>query len=199
MIITGNNFAEELDLKRSAYPYSIKDEPAAYNDMVVHLVKMLSEEIVLLSAANDLGIVVTDEELNTAVARFKEDYPEDSFEQILLKNAVSYPFWLKRFKNNMIVEKLIDQELKNKIQITSEDIVTFYNRLKARQDPKSDDMPQDTVDNEKELVKKLKMHKTQEQYTAWVGTLVQQYPVQINEEELKKYMIDDQNVKEDEE
>jgi len=196
--ITHHDFSEELDLKRAAYPYNIKDNSTEYNKMVIHLVKMLTEEIVLLSAAQDIGVTVTEAELNAALDEFKKDYPEDSFEQILLKNAISYPLWLNRFKKNMIMDKLIDIELRRKIEITSQDIVAFYKQYQETNviDSKDNESVLNSIGNEKELVSQLRMHKTQEKYDRWIQKLGQDFPVQINKEKLKTFLI---NIEKDEE
>ncbi len=197
MAITSFDFSEELDLKRAAYPYNIDENPAEYNEMVIHLVKILSEEIVLLSAAEEKGVVVSDEELNLAEAEFKKDYPGDSFDQMLLKNALSYSFWKKRFKRNMIMEKLVDQELKEKIEITSQDIVDFYEDLKAKEilGPENSAEFESSVESENkagketELVARLRMQKTQDMYDEWIQNLWTQYPVEINKNGLKTFLI----------
>lgn len=189
--ITGNDFSEELDLKKAAYPYNIKDTPEAYNQMVIHLVKMLTEEIILLHVAGELGLAVSDSELEQAVTEFKKDYPEDSFDQIMLKNAISYPFWLQRFRKHMLIDKLVNQELKKKVRITPEDILTFY---KEHQKSGSTN-PEDTtvinqIQNEKELVARLRMHKTQIKYEEWIQQLSATYPVTINNKKLKEFLMD---------
>jgi len=192
--ITQYEFLEELDLKKAAYPYNINEDPAEYNEMVMHLVEMLSEEIVLLSAAADKGIVVSKAEVQSAEAEFKKDYPEDSFEQILLKNAITYSFWKERFKKNMIMDKLIDQELKQKIEITSEDLVEFYNNHITKNNLNTDDkdhaLEKNESETEKELVSRLRMQKTQENYEEWIQLLWKDYPVEINKEKLKTFLID---------
>ena len=197
MIITRSDFLEELDLKRAAYPYNINENSAEYNEMVIHLVKMLSEEIILLSAATDKGVIVTDQDVQLAEDEFKKDYPEDSFDQILLKNALSYSFWKKRFKKNMIIDKLIDQELKQKIEITSLDIVAFYknyHRADAQStDKKAGDFKKS--ETEKELINRLRLQKTQDHYDEWIQQLGIDYPVEINKEELKTFLIDIENTK----
>lgn len=198
MRVTGFEFSEELDLKRAAYPYNIDEEPDEYNEMVIGLVKNLSEELILLTAAADKGIVVTDEELALAEAAFKKDYPEDSFDQMLLTNAIPYRLWKKRFKRDMIIEKLIHQELVEKIEITPQDIVNFYNELKSEaQTKKGDDASvdsfeetQQTLDSETQLVSRLRMRKTQEKYDTWIQDLWNLYPVEINEEALKSFLIE---------
>lgn len=203
MIVTGFEFSEELDLKRAAYPYNIDEEPDEYNEMVIGLVKNLSEELILLTAAADKGIVVTDEELALAEAAFKKDYPEDSFDQMLLTNAIPYRLWKKRFKRDMIIDKLIHQELVEKIEITPQDIVNFYNELKSEVQTKKGDNAsvdsfeetQQTLDSETQLVSRLRMQKTQEKYDTWIQDLWNLYPIEINEEALKKFLIELENNK----
>jgi len=192
MVITRSDFLEELDLKKAAYPYNIDENPAEYNEMVIHLVKTLSEEIILLSAAPDKGVIVTDQDVALAEDEFKKDYPEDSFDQILLKNALSYSFWKKRFKKNMIIDKLIDQELKQKIEITSLDIVEFYKKY-HRDDAQNTENETDGLkknESEKELIDRIRSQKTQDNYDEWMQQLGNDYPVEINKEELKTFLID---------
>jgi hypothetical protein len=191
MMIPSFEFSEELDLKRAAYPYNIDEYPAEYNEMVIHLVKILSEEIILLSAAAVKGIVVTQKDLEIAEAEFKKDYPDNSFDQMLLENAIPYVFWKKRFKRNMIMEKLVEQELSGTIEITSQDLVAFYNELGAGKDKISGDTEESVniVENETELVSRLRLQKTQEKYEVWIQILRDQYPVEINNDELKTFLI----------
>lgn len=187
MMISAEDFSEELDLKKAAYPYNISENPEEYNEMVIYLVKMLSEEIVLLNAAADKGITVTDQEVQSAEDELKKDYPENSFDQMLLENAISYSLWEKRFKKNMIIDKLIDQELRKKIEITSQDIVEFY---KKNKDAQNHDPDNKTFENEKELVSRLRMQKAQDHYDEWMQQLEQNYPVEVNNEKLKTFLID---------
>ncbi len=190
--VSGEVFLEELDLKKAAYPYTIRNNPAEYNEMVIHLVKMLSEEIVLLSAAEKKGISVTNHELQLAEDEFKKDYPDDSFEQILLRNAISYPFWKKRFEKNMIIDKLIDQELKKKVEISGRDIVEFYdqNRRMDSESAGAGTMIPKKIEDEKELVARLRMQKNQDQYDKWIQALKNDHPVEINKGKLRTFLID---------
>ena len=197
--VSSSEFADELDLKKAAYPYDIKENQKEYNEMVIHLVKILSEEIVLLSAAADKQIIITDQEIASAEKEFKKDYPEDSFEQILLENAISYPLWKERFQKNMIIERLIDQELKQKIIITPEDIVEFYNiyNVKTTQNSENNAMILNKIKNENDLVTRLRMQKTQENYNKWIQDLYKMYPVEINKDKLQNFLLDVNKDKED--
>ena len=165
--------------------------------MVIHLVKMLSDEIILLSAAADKGVIVTDQDVQSAEDDFKKDYPEDSFDQILLKNAISYSFWKKRFKKNMIIDKLIDQELKQKIEITSRDIVEFYKKYHRADAQNTENEAGGLKKNETEkvLINRLRLQKTQDHYDEWIQQLGNDYPVEINKKELKTFLIDIEKTK----
>jgi len=188
--VSSLDFSEELDRKKAAYPYNIKENPVEYNDMVIHLVKIISQETVLLSAAADKKINITDQEAASAEKEFKKDYPEDSFDQILLEEAISYPLWKKRFKKNMIIEKLINQEIKEKIEITPRDVVEFYNNnFETNQDLKDNTTVLNKIENERQLVKRLRMQITQEKYSGWIQNLYKAYPVEINEDKLKSFLI----------
>lgn len=189
--VSVEDFSEELDLKRAAYSYNIAEDPSEYNQMVVDLIQVLSEEIILLSAAKEQRIEVTQEELETAVEKFKGEYPDNSFEKILLENAIPFPLWQKRFHRNMIMDKLIETQLRKKIEITAADIVGFYKQHQAAGPAGEDGKSQvlDNIETEKELVARLRMQKTQEQYGPWLAALEERYPVEINKEKLKHFFI----------
>ncbi len=206
--ITDSDFTEELELKIAAYPYNIKENSAEYNEMIIFLISSLSEESIILSAAIEKGVTITDQEFEIAEKELKKDYPEDSFEQMLLKNAISYSFWKKRFKKTLIMDKLIDQELKQKIVITPEDIVGFYKKYTLENTSKSVIKPADKpgdksadksdnkvtllnkIDNEKELVSRLRMQMTQDGYEKWIQGIEKDYPVEINKNILKSFLIE---------
>ena len=133
----------------------------------------------LLAAAHDLGIQATDAELDEAEAFQREDYPEDSFHQMLLENAISYSNWKKNLKKNLIISKFIQQELKDKVEISSEDIVSFYNRH----------INQKIVADEEKLVSHLRSEKSQESYDEWIVALKKRYPVDIDKHALTKFLI----------
>lgn len=193
MSVSTIDFLEELDLKKTAYPYTISDNSAEYNEMVIHLVKMLSQEIILLSAAADKQVIVTDQEVQLAEEEFKKEYPDTSFDQMLLENAISYSFWKKRLKKDMIIDKLIDQELKTKIEISPQDIVEYF---KKNNHPVQSMVQESEIPgvnkkmDEKDLIASLRLQKTQEQYDEWMQQLELLYPVEIDKEKLKTFLLD---------
>ena len=190
--ISDSDFLDELDLKKAAYPYKITENPLEYNEMVMHLVNMLTEETLLLTAAADQGMAVTEDEVKIAEAEFKKEYPENGFDKMLLENAISYPLWKKRLKTNLIIDKLIDQEVRSKVEVSSEELVEFYNKynMESVQDLKKKNKESQTTIDENELIFVLRMQKTEELYAEWLKGLELKYPVEINKEKLKSLLID---------
>ena len=86
----------------------------------------------------------------------------------------------------MIIDKFIQQELKEKIEILPEDVVSFYRRH----------LRQDSVSDEKKLVSQLRLEKSQEFYDEWVMGLKNQYPVDINKTALTPFLMEmDTNIR----
>ncbi len=190
--ISEADFLDELDLKKAAYPYKISENPEEYNEMVIRLVNVLTEETLLLNAAVDYGVTVTQEEVKAAEDEIKKDYPDASFDKMLLENAISYSLWKKRLKTNLIIDKLIDQEIRSKIEITSDDLVEFYKKynMEETQDPKKKNKEPKKEIDENELVSVFRMQKTEDVYQAWLKELELKYPIEINKEKLKSLLID---------
>lgn len=186
VLVTQTQFLEELDLKLTAYPYDIKNTPDHYNEVVVDLVATLSEETLLLAVARKKGITVTRQEVDAAKAYVKESYPGDSFEQMLLENAISQMVWEKKLQKSLQIEKLVQQELMDKIQIGPEDVKTFFEKHKAG----ASAVPGKTgFADETELLAQLRREKSEMFYQEWVQSLKQDISVDINKPQIARLLI----------
>lgn len=190
IIISPDEFGGELELKKAAYPYDINLKTDEYNELVFNLVNQLSEEIVLREAAVEDGISVSEKEVTEAEKAFKKDFPGNSFQKMLLENAVPYSLWKKRFKIKLLMNRVIEKELKEKIEITSEEIAAYYKLQKKSgkfEKQKNDGLRRTGIDG-KELVTMLRIKKAEEEYPAWIENLTRKFPVKINRKELSKFL-----------
>ncbi|WDP88226.1 MAG: SurA N-terminal domain-containing protein [Desulfobacter sp.] len=183
-MVTPQDFAREVELKLAAYPYEIKTRDNEYNLMVMDLVSTLSDETVLLATAGSKGIQVSEVELEKAENDIRQDYPEDSFDRMLMDNAIEYTVWKKRLKKDMVIKKLIDQELVAVQEITPEDMLSFYSQM--AESTKGENT--ETVDEEG-LVKQLRMEKSQAAFDQWIQDLKTANPPQINKKALAAFLI----------
>jgi hypothetical protein len=136
-------------------------------------------EMIILERAEELGLYVSDAELEKAVADIKSDYPEDTFEKTLLEFAVSYESWVVRLRNRLLMEKVVDSELKDQIVITPEDIAKYYEKNVKDQKPDMDSAAKMEDINEM-MIKHLRQEKTEQAYKKWIKELKQRYTIEIN-------------------
>jgi SurA-like N-terminal domain len=160
------DFAEDQDI-----------EPAALNDLRMRVLNQLSEELVIAAFAADRGINITDKEIDDAVNAVKSDYPDNTFEETLLENAISFPFWRKQLATRLLVEKVIDKELISPVQITADDITQYYKSNYPQGLPEGEN----AQDVNKRIVMHLRRQKAEAAYKEWIDGLRKSYPVEVNQ------------------
>ncbi len=178
-VLTVLEFNHAFEISKTAYSHNLRDEPDDYRNAQLRLLNELTVEMIILERGAELGLSISDEELEKVVADVKKDYPEDTFEKTLLEFAVSYETWQDRLRNRLLMEKVIDHELKDQILITSEDIAQYYEknfRVKAP-DPDSE---MNAEDINKMIIEQLRREKMEQAYQTWINKLKQQYPIEIN-------------------
>ncbi len=202
IIISANGFSEELEVEKSAYPYDIDSDSKKYNDLVLDLAAQLSQELVLRAAAAEYGISVSEKDIDTAAEKVEKDFPGDSFQKMLLENAVSYSVWKKRLGIRLLINRFIEKELKDKIEITPEDIENYYQLHKKSGELQKKDVAQHDQERErqlgrtreksdieeKELLGRLRSQKAEKKYPAWINALNKKFPVEINKKKLGGFL-----------
>jgi len=177
-VLTVFEFNEAFEFIQSAHPQDLKDHPEDMRNAQRRLLNQLAVEMIILERAKELGLSISDEELNKAVAEIKSDYPEDTFEKTLLKTAISFEIWEARLKNRMLMQKVVDSELKDKIVITPEDIADYYERnLKTR--AQESEIAGSKDDLNEMIIKYLRREKAEKAYTVWINNLKKQYNIEI--------------------
>ncbi len=188
IVVSDTAFSEELELKKAAYPYDIRSDPESYNRLVMDLVAQLSQELVLRAAAEKDGVSVSPEEINEAEKNIRKDFPGDSFHQMLLENAVPYSLWKKRLGVQLLINRFVKKELKDKIQISPEEIAEYYSAHKNSGEFKKEHGKHDSDIEEKRLIDRLCEQEAEKEYPAWIAGLTKKFPVKINKQELKRFL-----------
>ena len=186
-VVTVADFSKAYEIAKTAYPQSSMQNPEDVKDTQLRLLNQMTEEMILLQRASELGVSVSDAEVEMAVDKIKSDYPDDVFEETLLENAVSYQSWENGLKTRMLMEKLVEQELKDEIVITADEIASFYKEVYG-DDPSQTGALQNSGDMEEIIVKQLRRKKIELAYKTWMDNLRKQYPVEINREQWEKIL-----------
>ena len=184
-VTTVLDFNNAFEIAKIAYEDNIKEQPEDLKKAQIRLLNELTVEMILLERAEELGISITEAELEKAVSAIKSDYPEGEFEKTLLEFAVSYDSWKERLRKRLILEKVIEAELTNQITITPEDISEYYQKNYENRDEESESV-QKSEDINEAIVKQLRRQKTEEAYNSWIEDLKAQYAIEINKDQWEK-------------
>ena len=184
-VVTVLDFNKAFEISKIEFAHSTSEQSEDLRKAQLRLLNELILEMVLLERAHEIGISVTDIELERAVAAIKSDFPSGEFEETLLEYAVSYETWQSRLKTRLIMEKVIEKELENRITITSEDIAEYYKKNFQGQKDESESTPAAGDINEI-IVKQLRREKSEETYKTWIEELKSKYEIEINDEQWEK-------------
>ena len=112
------------------------------------------------------------------MADIKADYPDGTFEETLLENAVSFDYWKKKLGTRLLVKKVIEKELVDKVQITTDDVAKYY----KKHYPEGISADEDADEINRRIVRHLRQQKAETAYKEWIEQLRQAYPLEINKE-----------------
>jgi len=183
--LTVLDFNQAFEISKTAYARNIRQQSEDLRDAQMRLLNQLTVELLMLERAKELEISVSDDELERAVAEIKSDYPEGEFEETLIEFAVSYDVWRKRLKTRLIMDKVVEAELKNRISISPEDISLYFKKNFEGKEIESDS-GQSSQDINEAIVKQLRREKAELAYNSWIEELKTKYPININSEQWDK-------------
>ena len=186
--VSVSEFNKALEIAKAAYPHNIMQNPEDYRQAQIRLLNQMTEELILLERARELNIDVSDEELEKAVAAIKADYPdEQAFEQTLLEYAVSFAEWKDGLRTRLLMEKLVDIELKDQIVITPDEITRYY-RENYGDESMAPGINENSEGFNEMIVNHLRHNKTEKVYRTWIEKIQKRYTIKINQKEWDKIL-----------
>jgi SurA-like N-terminal domain len=182
-MITVAEFKQAVDsAAEEIFPGDQDVDAAVQKDLRMRVLNQLTEELIISERGKDLGLTVSDEEVQDAVAQIKADYPDDTFEKTLLENAISFQSWKKKLATRLLINKVIEHELVKKVEITSQDVAAYF----QKQYPQGVPEGENTDEIDQKIVRHLRHQKAEEMYPAWIEKLRKTYPVDIQQERWKR-------------
>lgn len=186
-VVTVLDFNKALEFARTAYPHNTMQDEDVDKSLRMRLMNQLTEELILMNKADALSIAVTDEEVEKAIAEIKKDYPDDTFEETFLENAVSYDMWRSRLKIRLLMEKVVAAELENKIKITREDISSYYSENYSG-DGEDKEVSLESEDINEKIIKSIRRKKAEDAYKTWIEAVQKEYQIDINKKKWEKLL-----------
>ena len=185
LTLTTSEFKEAVAAAgEEAFPGEQSIAPADLSELRLRVLNQLTEEMVISAFAADRKISINDAELDKAVSAIRADYPDNTFEETLLENAIPFQFWKKQLATRLLIEKVISQELIDQVQITPEDVSEYCKIHYPEGLP-----PDETADvTHQKIVTHLRRLKAEKVYKEWMDQLRGTYAIEINQQEWDRLM-----------
>ncbi len=173
-IITVADFNRSFEVAKTAYGADLLKNSALLSEIRLEVLSQLSERLILTERAGELGLGISESELEKAIVSAKEGYPENEFEKTLLEAGVSYDSWKTELKARLLMEKVIGTDLEQQISVMPEDIAAFSKEYAGADK------------NHAAVIQQIRKNKAESLYPKWIENLRKTYKVNINETEWKK-------------
>ena len=186
-VVTVSDYNRAFEIAKAAYPHNEMQDPTAVRNAKLRLLNQMSEEMIIQKRAKEIGVTISDTEIEKVVSNIKKDYPEGVFEQILLEYAIPYDIWEKRVKIRLLMEKVIAKELGGQVVITPDDISKYYEENKIDIESTSNSK-EGSEEINKKIVNHIRRKKVEAAYVPWIKNLQKTYTIEINNDPWEKIM-----------
>lgn len=118
----------ELKFELSKYDPRIAGDTKKVEEIKRALLESMIKDRILYVAAKNAGITMTDDELTNEYVRYKSRYNEAAFQKMLELKGIGYEHWKEERKRKAMADKLIQQQVVDKIDVTDDEIKRYYNK-----------------------------------------------------------------------
>jgi peptidyl-prolyl cis-trans isomerase SurA len=98
----------------------------------LQLLEQLIGQQIYLQKAEKLGIVATDDEVESKLAQDKAPFTKEEFEKKLKEAGFTEDERKQEIRRSLTIEKLFNKEIAAKVTITDSDIQSYYNDYKSQ-------------------------------------------------------------------
>lgn len=177
--ITERDFLQAFELAKTAHPDSSDQSSSALQDARRKLLNEITTELIVLNRSEEVGVSVSEAELDSAIAVVRADYPPGVFEQTLSETAVPFEAWKQRMRSRLLLEKLAQAELNPRIGITPEEVADYYGQHYRGKAAAADS--EEAFQKLKEtIVADLRRKKLEDAFVDWINQLKEKYAVDVN-------------------
>lgn len=126
-------FRSELDKNYNGRIAGSPQKPTAAEEEALRL-NILSQLVDLqlhLQKAEKLGILATDDEVESKFAQAKAPYTQEEFQKRLKDLGLTEEDSKQEIRRNLTIDKLLNKEIGSKVTISDADLQNYYNQHKA--------------------------------------------------------------------
>ena len=97
----------------------------------LNILKELINQELMMQRAQKLGLLATDEEVDSKVTEMKAPYTQEEFDKRLKERGITLDDFKRDLRRNLTITKVINKEVTSNITISDSDISSYYNQHKA--------------------------------------------------------------------
>jgi peptidyl-prolyl cis-trans isomerase SurA len=127
--ITRAEVEKYFDNQTSGAPQQPTGEQAS--SLRLSILRQLIDDEILMQRAEKLGLLATDEEVNRRLNEIKAPYTKEEFDKRLEAKKISLDDFKRDLRRSLTVDKVLNREITSKINITDQDITSYYNAHKS--------------------------------------------------------------------
>ena len=127
--ITRTEVQKYYDTQVADAPQKPSEEQA--DTLRLNILRELIDNEILMQRAEKLGLLATDEEVNAKLAEIKAPYTQEEFDKRLKDRGLTLDDFKRDLRRSLTIDKVLNKEITSKINITDEDITSYYNQHKA--------------------------------------------------------------------
>lgn len=185
--VTVREFLQAFELAKTAHPGSVDQSSSALQDARRQLLNEITTELIIFNRAEEVGVSVSEAELDAAIAAVKADYPPGAFEQTLSESAVPFEAWKQRMRSRLLMEKLVQVDLGQRIVISSEEVADYYDQH-YRGKAEAADSDEKFQRLKETIVADLRRKKLEDAFEDWINGLKEKYRVDVNSQQWAELM-----------
>src|SRR5579864_2583716 len=95
------------------------------------ILRELIDNEILMQRAAKLGLLATDEDVDRKLNEIKAPYTQEEFNKRLQEKQITLDDFKRDLRRSLTVDKVLNREITSKINITDQDITSYYNAHKA--------------------------------------------------------------------
>jgi peptidyl-prolyl cis-trans isomerase SurA len=127
--ITRTEVQKFYDVQVAGSPQQPSAEQA--DTLRLKVISDLIDNEILMQRAEKLGLLATDEEVNAKLTEIKAPFTQEQFDQRLKERQITLDDFKKDLRRSLTIDKVLNKEVTSKINVSDEDITSYYNQHKA--------------------------------------------------------------------
>lgn len=132
VIRVGDRVVTVGDIKREVHIASVENKvpQKAVWSSINEFIDRIVDDSLVLEYGKENGIALTEIELEKAIQNIVKDYPENSFNEMLLSRCIDYNEWKKRFSKHLLIKEIVKEKTASLPPISYHAIKSYYQERK---------------------------------------------------------------------